>query len=75
MLSRGLAIAIGVAAMAVAALGLRACADVVAPVFLALVLRSPSNLASPARPARSATWLGTVLTLVAVYAFVADLVA
>ena len=75
VLSRGLAIAIGVAAVLLAALGLRAFAEVVGPVFLGLVL---SLTVQPLRrfsvrhglPA----WLGTALSLVAVYAMVAGLV-
>lgn len=75
MLSRGLLIAIGLAAVLVAALGLRAFAGVVAPVFLALVLsitvqplrRLPSRHGLPA-------WLGTALSLVAVYLIVLGLI-
>lgn len=74
-LSRGLLIAIGVAAVLVAALGLRAFAGVVAPVFLALVL---SITVQPLRhlPARHGLpgWIGTVLSLVAVYLIVVGLV-
>ena len=65
-LSRGLLIAIGLAAVLVAALGLRAFAGVVAPVFLALVL---SITVQPLRrlPARHGlpAWIGVVLSLVA----------
>ena len=72
---RGLMIAIGVAAVLVAALGLQAFAGVVAPVFLALVL---SITVQPLRrlPVRHGlpAWLGTVLSLVAVYAMVVGLV-
>ena len=74
-LSRGLAIAIGVAAALGAALGLQAFAGVVGPVFLALVL---SITVQPLRrlPVRHGlpAWLGTVLSLVAVYAMVVGLV-
>ena len=74
-LSRGLLIAVGLAAVLVAALGLRAFASVVAPVFLALVLsitvqplrRLPTRHGLPA-------WLGTVLSLVAVYLIVVGLI-
>ena len=76
MLPRGLMIAIGIAAVLVAALGLQAFAGVVAPVFLALVL---SITVQPLRrfPVRHGlpAWLGTVLSLVAVYAMVVGLVA
>ena len=75
ILPRGLMIAIGVAAVLVAALGLQAFAGVVAPVFLALVL---SITVQPLRrlPVRRGlpAWLGTVLSLVAVYAMVVVLV-
>ena len=75
MLSRGLLIAIGLAAVLVAALGLRAFAGVVAPVFLALVL---SITVQPLRrlPARHGlpAWLGIVLSLVAVYLIVVVLI-
>ena len=68
-------IAIGIAAVLVAALGLQAFAGVVAPVFLALVL---SITVQPLRrlPVRHGlpAWLGTALSLVAVYAIVAGLV-
>ncbi|MET1004006.1 MAG: AI-2E family transporter [Propionibacteriaceae bacterium] len=74
-LSRGLLIAIGLAAVLVAALGLRAFAGVVAPVFLALVL---SITVQPLRrlPARHGlpTWIGVVLSLVAVYLIVLVLI-
>jgi AI-2 transport protein TqsA len=73
--SGGLWIVIGVAAVLVAALGLRAFAGVVAPVFLALVL---SVTVQPLRhlPFRHGlpAWLGTVQSLVAVYTIVAGLV-
>ncbi len=75
LLSRGLLIAVGLAAVLVAALGLRAFASVVAPVFLALVL---SITVQPLRrlPARHGlpAWLGTVLSLVAVYLIVLGLI-
>ena len=75
VLPRGLMIAIGVAAVLVAALGLQTFAGVVAPVFLALVL---SITVQPLRrfPARHGlpSWLGTALSLVAVYAMVVGLV-
>src|SRR3954470_18214225 len=71
---RGILIIGGVAAALVAALGLRAFSDVVAPVFLGLVL---SITVQPLRrlPARRGLpgWVGTVLSLVAVYAIVAAL--
>ena len=74
-LPRGLMIAIGVAAVLVAALGLQAFAEVVAPVFLGLVL------SITVQPLRRFTvrhglpaWLGTALSLVAVYAMVVGLV-
>ena len=74
-LPRGLMIAVGVAAVLVAALGLQAFAEVVAPVFLGLVL---SITVQPLRrwPVRHGlpAWLGTALSLVAVYAMVAGLV-
>ncbi len=74
-LPRGLMIAVGVAAVLVAALGLQAFAEVVAPVFLALVL---SITVQPLRrlPVRHGlpAWLGTALSLVAVYAMVVGLV-
>ena len=74
-LSRGLLIAIGLAAVLVAALGLRAFAGVVAPVFLALVL---SITVQPLRrlPARHGlpAWIGVVLSLVAVYLIVLGLI-
>ena len=75
LLPRGLMIVIGVAAVLVAALGLRAFSGVVAPVFLALVL---SITVQPLRrwPVRHRlpALLGTALSLVAVYAIVAGLV-
>jgi predicted PurR-regulated permease PerM len=75
ILPRGVMIAIGVAAVLVSALGLQAFAGVVAPVFLALVL---SITVQPLRrwPVRRGlpAWLGTVLSLVAVYAMVVVLV-
>ncbi|MET0693395.1 MAG: AI-2E family transporter [Propionibacteriaceae bacterium] len=75
VLPRGLTIVIGVAAVLVAALGLRAFADIVAPLFLALVL---SITVQPLRrlPVRHGlpAWLGTALSLVAVYAIVVGLV-
>ena len=73
---RGLMIAIGIAAVLVAALGIRAFDDVFAPVFLGLVL---SITVQPLRrlPVRHGlpAWVGTALSLVAVYAMVAGLVA
>jgi AI-2 transport protein TqsA len=75
-LPRGLIIAVGIAAVLVAALGLRAFAEVVAPVFLGLVL---SIVVQPLRrfPVRHGLppLLGTALSLVAVYAMVVGLVA
>jgi predicted PurR-regulated permease PerM len=74
-LPRGLMIAVGVAAVLVAALGIQAFAGVFAPVFLALVL---SITVQPLRrfPVRHGlpAWLGTALSLVAVYAMVVGLV-
>jgi AI-2 transport protein TqsA len=74
LLPRGLLIIGGIAAALVAALGLRAFSDVIAPVFLGLVL---SITVQPLRrlPARHglAHWIGTLLSLVAVYAIVASL--
>jgi len=75
-LPRGLTIVVGVAAVLVAALGLRAFAEVVGPVFLGLVL---SITVQPLRrwPVRHGlpSWLGTALSLVAVYAMVVGLIA
>ena len=75
-LPRGLVIAVGTAAVLVAALGLQAFAEVVGPVFLALLL---SIVVQPVRrfPVRHGlpAWLGTALSLVAVYAMVVALVA
>jgi predicted PurR-regulated permease PerM len=69
-------IAIGVAAVLLAALGLRSFAEVIGPVFLGLVL---SIVVQPLRrfPVRHGlpAWLGTSLSLVAVYAMVVGLVA
>ena len=69
-------IAIGIAAVLVAALGIREFAEVFAPVFLGLVL---SITVQPLRrlPVRHGlpAWLGTALSLVAVYAMVVGLVA
>src|SRR3954453_2578766 len=73
---RGLLITVGVAAALGAALGLQAFNEVVGPVFLALLL---SIVVQPVRrfPARHGlpALLGTVLSLVAVYAMVVALVA
>jgi AI-2 transport protein TqsA len=75
VLPRGLLMVIGVAAALVAAAGLQAFAGVVAPVFLAVVL---SITVQPLRrlPVRHGlpAWLGTVLSLVAVYGIVAVLI-
>jgi len=75
-LPRGLVITVGTAAVLVAALGLQAFAEVVGPVFLALLL---SIVVQPVRrfPVRHGlpAWLGTALSLVAVYAMVVALVA
>ena len=73
-LPRGLMISVGVAAVLVAALGLQAFAVVVGPVFLGLVLSITVHPLRrwPVRHGRPA-WLGTVLSLVAVYAMVAGL--
>ena len=74
LLPRGLLIIVGIASALVAALGLRAFSDVVAPVFLGLVL---SITVQPLRrlPARHGLpgWVGTVLSLIAAYAIVAAL--
>jgi AI-2 transport protein TqsA len=74
LLPRGLLIILGIAGALVAALGVRAFSDVFAPVFLGLVL---SITVQPLRrlPARRGLpgWLGTVLSLIAVYAIVAAL--
>ena len=75
-LPRGLVIAVGTAAVLVAALGLQSFAEIVGPVFLALLL---SIVVQPVRrfPVRHGlpAWLGTALSLVAVYAMVVGLVA
>lgn len=72
---RGLLIVIGIAAVLVAALGLRAFASVVAPVFLAVVL---AVTVQPLRglPARWGLprWVGALLSLVAVYTIVIGLI-
>ena len=74
LLPRGLLIILGIAGALVAALGLRAFSDVFAPVFLGVVL---SITVQPLRrlPARRGLpgWVGTVLSLIAVYAIVAAL--
>jgi len=74
-LPRGLVIVVGTAAVLVAALGLRAFDEVIGPVFLGLVL---SIVVQPLRrfPVRHGlpAWLGTALSLVAVYAMVLGLV-
>lgn len=74
VLPRGLLIIVGIAAALVAALGVRAFSDVLAPVFLGLVL---SIVVQPLRrlPARYGlpAWVGMALSLVAVYAIVAGL--
>jgi AI-2 transport protein TqsA len=74
LLPRGILIIVGIAAALVAAVGLRAFSDVVAPVFLGLVL---SITVQPLRrlPARHGLpgWVGTVLSLIAVYSIVAAL--
>jgi len=74
LLPRGLLIILGIAGALVAALGVRAFSDVFAPVFLGLVL---SITVQPLRrlPARRGLpgWVGTVLSLIAVYAIVAAL--
>src|SRR4051812_47426684 len=75
VIPRGLMIIVGVAAVLVSALALRSFAGVVAPVFLALVL---SITVQPLRRwllrRGGPAWLGTVLSLVAVYAIVVGLV-
>ena len=74
LLPRGLLIILGIAGALVAALSVREFADVLAPVFLGLVL---SITVQPLRrlPARRGLpgWVGTVLSLIAVYAIVAAL--
>jgi AI-2 transport protein TqsA len=74
LLPRGLLIILGIAGTLVAALGVRAFSDVFAPVFLGLVL---SVTVQPLRrlPARRGLpgWVGTLLSLIAVYAIVAAL--
>jgi predicted PurR-regulated permease PerM len=74
VLPRGVVIIVGIAAALGAALGVQAFSDVVAPIFLGLVL---SITVQPLRrlPARHGLpgWLGTVLSLVAVYGIVAAL--
>lgn len=74
LFSRGLSIIVGIAAALVAALGVQAFSDVIAPLFLGLVL---SIAVHPLRrwPARHGLpgWVGTLLSLVAVYAIVASL--
>src|SRR4051794_19504546 len=74
LLPRGLLIIVGIAAFLVAALGVRAFSDVIGPVFLGLVL---SITVQPLRrlPHRHGLpgWVGTVVSLVAVYAIVAAL--
>jgi AI-2 transport protein TqsA len=74
LLPRGLLIILGIAGALVAALGVRAFSDVFAPVFLGVVL---SITVQPLRrlPARRGLpgWLGTLLSLIAVYAIVAAL--
>jgi predicted PurR-regulated permease PerM len=69
-----LLILIGIAAALVAALGLRAFSDVVAPVFLGLVLSiTVQPLRRLAARYNLPGWVGTVLSLVAVYGIVAAL--
>jgi AI-2 transport protein TqsA len=74
LLPRGLLIILGISGALVAALGIRAFSDVFAPVFLGVVL---SITVQPLRrlPARHGLpgWVGTVLSLIAVYAIVAAL--
>ncbi len=74
LLPRGLLIILGISGALVAALGVRAFSGVFAPVFLGVVL---SITVQPLRrlPARRGLpgWVGTVLSLIAVYAIVAAL--
>lgn|SRR5215218_701132 len=76
LLPRSLLIILGVAATLVAALGLQAFADVIGPLFLALVL---SIVVHPLRNLGSRLrlpgWFGAVFSLIGVYAIVAGLFA
>ncbi len=75
-LPRGFVIIVGIAAALVAALGLREFADVIAPVFLALIL---SIVVHPIRGLAARYklpgWLGAVFSLIGVYAIVGGLFA
>jgi AI-2 transport protein TqsA len=75
-LPRGLLIISGIAATLVAAIGLRAFADVIAPVFLALIL---SIVVHPLRGLSARWglpgWLGAIFSLIGVYAIVVGLFA
>jgi AI-2 transport protein TqsA len=75
-LPRGLIILLGLAAALVAALGMRQFANILGPVFLALVL---SIAVHPVRRwadnHRWPAWLGVILSLLAVYGIVATLFA
>jgi AI-2 transport protein TqsA len=75
-LPRGLIILLGLAAALVAALGMREFSAILGPVFMALVL---SIAVHPVRRFadnhRWPAWLGMILSLIAVYAIVASLVA
>jgi AI-2 transport protein TqsA len=75
-LPRGLIILLGLAAALVAALGMREFANILGPVFLALVL---SIAVHPVRRLADRyhlpAWLGIILSLVAVYSIVAGLFA
>src|SRR4249919_80765 len=75
-LPRGLIILLGLAAALVAALGMRQFANILGPVFLALVL---SIAVHPVRrwadSHRLPAWLGVILSLIAVYGIVGGLFA
>jgi AI-2 transport protein TqsA len=75
-LPRGLIILLGLAAALVAALGLREFSDILGPVFLALVL---SIAVHPVRRLADRyhvpSWLGIILSLIAVYGIVLGLFA
>lgn len=75
-LPRGLIILLGLAAALIAALGLREFSDILGPIFLALVL---SIVVHPVRRLADRyhlpSWLGIILSLVAVYGIVLGLFA
>ena len=73
-LPRWLLIIVGVAATLVAALGVRAFASVLGPVFLALVLSIAVHpLRELAARRRLPSWLGAIFSLIGVYAIVVGL--